>query len=383
MAEDSDAERTEEPTAKRERDARERGEVARSRELGTAAVMIVGSSALLAFGGGVSGAFARLMRSGLTLDRAVLSDPAAMSLQLGSAVVNAIIGILPLLAAVAAAAVLAPLALGGWVFSGQALVPDFGRLSPASGFGRIFGLGGFSELVKALLKFTVVGAIAVAVGMWLVRDTVALGSMPTETGIAHAARLLALGLLMMSSGLVVVAGVDAPFQWWMHRRRLKMTRDEVREEFKETDGRPEVKSRIRDLQRKVSKRRMMQAVPRADVVVTNPTHYAVALRYESSKMKAPRVVAKGRDLIALEIRRIAESANVPVFEAPVLARVLYGAAEIGREIPSGLYLAVAQVLSYVLQLKTLPAQRAARLRRPTPEVDPALRARFDRHGDAE
>jgi flagellar biosynthesis protein FlhB len=383
MAEDSDAERTEEPTAKRERDARERGEVARSRELGTAAVMIVGSAALLMFGGSFANAFARLMRGGLIVDRSVLSDPAAMGRHLGIASVEAIYGLLPFLGAVAGAAVLAPLALGGWVFSGQALVPNFGRLSPATGFGRIFGISGLSELVKAMLKFTVVGALAVAVGMWLVRDTIALGAMPTETGIAHAAHLLALGLLMMSTGLAVVAGVDAPFQWWYHRRKLKMTREEVREEFKETDGRPEVKSRIRDLQRKMSKRRMMQAVPRADVVVTNPTHYAVALRYEATRMRAPRVIAKGRDLIALEIRRIAESASVPVFEAPVLARVLYGAAEVGREIPSGLYLAVAQVLSYVLQLRTLPAQRAARLRRPTPEVDPGLRARYDRHGAAE
>jgi flagellar biosynthetic protein FlhB len=383
MAEDSDAERTEQPTAKRERDARERGEVARSRELGTAAVMIVGSAALVLFGGSFATAFARLMRGGLTLDRSALSDPGAMGHHLGVASVAALSGLVPFLGAVAAAAVLAPLALGGWVFSGQALVPDLARLSPARGFGRIFGISGLSELIKALLKFTVVGALAVAVGLWLVRDTVALGGMPTATGIGEAAHLLALGLLLMSTGLAVIAGVDAPLQWWLHHRKLKMTREEVREEFKETDGRPEVKSRIRDLQRKMSKRRMMQAVPRADVVVTNPTHFAVALRYEAARMRAPRVVAKGRDLVALEIRRIAEGASVPVFEAPVLARVLYGAAEIGREIPSGLYLAVAQVLSYVLQLRTLPAQRAARLRRPTPEVEPSLRARYDRHGAAE
>lgn len=383
MAEDSDADRSEQPTAKREREARERGEVARSRELGTAAVMIVGSAALLFGGGGFAQAFARLMRSGLSIDRGVLSDPGAMGHQLGTATVAAILDILPFLGAIAGAAVLAPLALGGWVFSAETLVPDFGRLSPANGLGRIFGVSGLAELVKALLKFTVTGALAVAAGLWLVRDTVALGSMPTETGIAHAAHLLALGLLLMSSGLLVIAAVDAPFQWWFHRRRLRMTREEVREEFKETEGRPEVKSRVREMQRKLSKRRMMQAVPRADVVVTNPTHYAVALRYEAARMKAPKVVAKGRDLVALEIRRIAEGARVPVFEAPVLARVLYGAAEIGREIPSGLYLAVAQVLSYVLQLKTLPAIRAARLRRPEPQVDEALRARYDRHGGAE
>ena len=377
MAEDSDAEKTEEPTTKRQTDARERGQVARSRELGTAAVMITGSAALVLGGGTFAGSFARLMHGGLVLDRGTLSDPDAMGRQLGLASVDALLVILPFLAAVIAAAVLAPLVLGGWVFSGQALVPDFGRLNPASGLGRIFGITGFAELVKALLKFSVVGVIAFAVGMWLVSDTVALGAMPTEPGIGHAVHLLALGLLLMSCGLAVVAAVDAPFQWWFHRRKLKMTREEVREESKETDGRPEVKTKIREMQRKLSKRRMMQDVPRADVVVTNPTHYAVALKYEAGKMRAPRVLAKGRDLIALEIRRIATGAGVPIFEAPVLARVLHGAAEVGREIPTGLYLAVAQVLSYVFQVRTLTPTRAARLKRPTPEVDPALRAKYD------
>ena len=213
--------------------------------------------------------------------------------------------------------------------------------------GRVFGLSGVSELVKALLKFVVVGAVAVAVGLWLARDAVSLGAMPVVPGMGRAVHLLALAMLLMSLGLVVVAAVDAPLQWWMVRRQLKMTRDEVREEFKETDCRPEVKSRIRELQRKLSKRRMMQAVPTADVVVTNPTHYAVALKYDAARMKAPRVLAKGRDLVEVEIRRRAEEARVPLFEAPALARVLYGSTEVGREIPAGLYLAVAQVLSYL------------------------------------
>ncbi len=382
MAEDSDAEKTEEPTSKRQTDARERGQVARSRELGTAAVMIVGSAALVLGGRSVAGSFAGVMRGGLMLERGVLNDTGAMGRHLGVAAVDSILIILPFLGAVAAAAVLAPLALGGWVFSGQALVPDFSRLNPVNGFGRIFGLSGLAELTKALLKFGVVGAIAVSVGLWLARDTVALGAMAPEPGIGHAAHLLTLGLLLMSAGLAVVAAVDAPFQWWYHRRQLRMTRDEVREESKETEGRPEVKSRIRDMQRKLSKRRMMQDVPRADVVITNPTHFAVALKYDPTRMKAPRVLAKGRDLIALEIRRTAQDAGVPLFEAPVLARVLYGSAEIGREIPTGLYLAVAQVLSYVFQVRTLNPTKAARLRKPFPEVDPVMRAKYDREAEA-
>jgi flagellar biosynthesis protein FlhB len=383
MASDAaDAEKTEQPTAKRLQEARERGQVARSKELGSAAVMIVGSGALLWGGGALAGGFGRLLRGGLSFDRAVLVDTSAMSHAIAVMAADAILIVLPFFAAVTAAAVIAPLGLGGWVFTAEAFAPDFNRLNPVTGFGRIFGLTGLSELVKALLKFVVVGAVAVWVGLWLARDAIALGAMPIVPGMGRAVHLLMLAMLLMSLGLVVVAAVDAPLQWWFVRRQLKMTRDEIREEFKETDGRPEVKARIRELQRKLSKRRMMQAVPAADVVVTNPTHYAVALKYDATRMKAPRVLAKGRDLLAVEIRRRAEDARVPLFEAPALARVLYGSTEVGREIPAGLYLAVAQVLSYLYQVKTLSAARAARLRRPSPEIDPALRARYDRGGPA-
>lgn len=375
---DSDAEKTEEPTAKRLRDARERGQIARSRELGTAAVMIAGSAVLLFAGGPMTAGVARTFASGLALDRAVLVDPASMGAALGAAVVGALLAIVPVLLACTAASIVAPLALGGWVFSGDALMPKFERLNPVSGLGRIFSLNGLSELVKALLKFVVVGAIATAIGWWLMRDMVALGALPTAAAIGRAAHLLALALLLMSCGLIVIAGVDAPFQWWNHHRQLKMTRDEVREEYKETDGRPEVKARIREMARKFAKKRMLQDVPRADVIVTNPTHFAVALKYDARRMRAPRVLAKGRDLVALEIRRIAAASRVPVFEAPPLARVLYASTEVGREIPNGLYLAVAQVLSYVYQLKSLTPTLAARLRRPVPTVDAALAAKYDR-----
>lgn len=375
---DSDAEKTEEPTAKRLREARERGQIARSRELGTAAVMIAGSAVLLLGGGPLASGIGKGFAGGLTLERALLVEPSAMIPALGAAVVAALVAILPVLLACTAASIVAPLALGGWVFSGDALMPKFERLNPVSGLGRIFSLTGLSELVKALLKFVVVGAIAAAVGWWLMRDTMALGTMPPPVAIGRAAHLLALALLLMSCGLIVIAAVDAPFQWWHHHRQLKMTRDEIREEYKQTDGRPEVKARIREMARKFSKRRMLQDVPRADVIVTNPTHFAVALKYDARRMRAPRVLAKGRDLVALEIRRVATASRVPIFEAPPLARVLYASTEIGREIPNGLYLAVAQVLSYVYQVRTLTPTLAARLRRPTPAVDAALAAKYDR-----
>jgi flagellar biosynthetic protein FlhB len=378
VAEENDQEKTEQPTPRRLQDARDKGQVARSRELGTAAVMVAGSALLLLGGAPLASGMGQLLKSGLALDRSALTDPAEMAPALGHAVVQSLLVVAPLLLAVIAASVIAPLALGGWIFSAQALAPKLDRLNPLSGLGRIFGVQGLSELVKALLKLLVVGAIAGVAGWWLLQDMLALGSMSAAAGIARAAWLLALALLLMSAGLIVVAAVDAPFQWWQHHRQLKMTREEVRQEFKETDGSPEVKSRVRELQRQHSRRRMMQDVPRADVVVANPTHYAVALKYDARRMRAPRVLAKGRDLVALEIRRLAEASRVPVFEAPPLARVLYGSTEVGREIPAGLYLAVAQVLSYVYQLRQLSPTLAARLRRPQPTVDPSLAARYDR-----
>jgi flagellar biosynthetic protein FlhB len=268
------------------------------------------------------------------------------------------------------AAVLAPLALGGWVFSPVAFAPQLSRLSPLAGLQRIFGLTGLVELGKALLKFVVVGAAAGAVTWWLMRDVVALGSMPIAAAMARGSHILALAFLLMSAALGLIAVVDAPYQWWSFRRNLKMTRQQVRDELKESEGRPEIKAKVRQLQQRYARRRMMLDVPRADVVIVNPEHYSVALKYDASSMRAPRVLAKGRDLVALEIRRIAREHGVPVFEAPPLARALYGSTEIGREIPSGLYVAVAQVLSYLYQLKSAAPAVKARLRRPVPDVGP-------------
>ncbi|MCZ8129762.1 MAG: flagellar biosynthesis protein FlhB [Steroidobacteraceae bacterium] len=378
---ENDAEKTEEPTPKRLQDAREKGQIARSRELGTAAVMLSGSALLLLGGAPMGEALMRLMADGLQLDRETLLAADAMSRVLAAMSLDALLIVTPLLLAVLVASVLAPVMLGGFIFSMQALAPQLSRLNPVAGLGRIFGLHGLMELVKALLKLLLVGVIAAFVGYWLMPDTVWLGAMPAAPAIGRAAYILALSLLLMSAALIVVAAIDAPFQWWHHRRQLKMTREEVREELKDTDGKPEVKSKLRETQQKLARRRMMLDVPRADVVVANPTHFAVALKYDARRMRAPRVLAKGRDLVALEIRRLAEANRVPVFEAPPLARVLYGSTEVGREIPAGLYLAVAQVLSYVYQIRQLSPTLAARLRRPDPQVDAELRARYDRFAD--
>lgn len=368
MAENTDRDqRTEQPTPKRLEDARQRGQVPRSRELAGTAVMVAGAATLLLAGRYLTGGLESVMRAGLAFDRTVLADPLAGIHAFNAAIVTAGIALAPLLGVVVLVALLAPLATGGFVFSGQALGPDFNRMNPLEGIKRVFGLQGLAELAKALAKFVVVGGTATLVIWWLLRHMLALADMPTARALAEATWLLGLAALLMSGALVLVAAVDVPFQVWSHRRNLRMTRQELLDELKQTEGRPEVRSRVRAAQRELARRRMMQDVPRADVVVTNPTHYAVALKYEPGRMRAPRVLAKGRDLVALEIRRVAAEHGVPLFEAPPLARALYSTTEIGRDIPSGLYLAVAQVLTYVYQLRATRGD-ASRVRRPVPEL---------------
>lgn len=368
MAEHEDRDqRTEQPTPKRLQDARRRGQVPRSREVAGTAVMVAGAGTLLFAGQFLGSGLARIMRGGFSIEGADLADPGAMIEAFAAAVSGAGLALAPLLAVVTVVAAAAPAALGGWVLSGEALGPDFNRLNPASGLKRVFGVQGMVELGKALGKFLVVGAAAAAVIWWMLGDMLALGAMPAPVAIGRGGWLLALATLLMSAALVVIAALDAPFQVWSHKRNLRMTRQELRDELKETEGRPEVKSRLRAAQREMARRRMMEEVPNSDVVVTNPTHYSVALRYEAGKMRAPRVVAKGRDLVALEIRRVARSSGVPVFEAPPLARAIYSTTELNREIPSGLYLAVAQVLTYVYQVKAA-GRDGWRLSRPEPRV---------------
>jgi flagellar biosynthetic protein FlhB len=284
--------------------------------------------------------------------------------------VQALIGTLPLLGVVLVAVLLASIALGGWNFSAAALVPDFTRLSPAAGFGRLLGLSGLTELGKALLKCLVVGGVCAAVIASLYGDVLALAHMAPRTAIGRGAHLVGGAFLTLCASLVLIALVDVPLQLFQFKRALRMTRQELREEFKEHNGRPETKQRIRQVQQQLARRRMMQQVPKADVVLVNPTHVAVALKYEPATMRAPRVIAKGADLIAQNIRRIAEEHRVPVFESPPLARALYRSTDLNREIPAGLYLAVAQVLSYIFRLRTLSPTLAARLKRPEPALGP-------------
>lgn len=370
MAETQDQERTEQPTQKRLDDARQKGNVPRSRELTMTAVMLAGAGALLGFGRTLGGSAAGDMRASLEMTRDALLAPDAMQSALLAASQSALVYVAPVLLLTFLAAMVAPLAIGGWNFSAKAIAPDFARLSPMQGLKRIFGLNGWVELVKALVKCLVVGGIGAVIVMSLLDDAIGIARMAPAAGIASAAHMVMMALLSLSAALAIIAAVDVPYQLWNHNRQLKMTRQEIRDELKETDGRPETKGRIRQLQQRLAQQRMMQAVPKADVVITNPTHYAVALKYDAKRMRAPRVVAKGADLVALAIRKLATENKVPVFEAPVLARALYGSTKLDREIPAGLYVAVAQILTYIYQLKHLSPQLAARMVKPSPQVGP-------------
>jgi len=285
----------------------------------------------------------------LILDAQTMHEPAQMIPRLADISIDALYVFSPLLALLLIAAVLPPFFLNSWVFSPQALVPNFGRLNPLSGLGRMFSWNSLMELGKAMLKAGLIGGAAVML-IWKERDEIfGLLSQPLEVGLAHAGHLVSFSFLMLVATLVLVVVADVPFQLWQHFDKLKMSKDEVKQEMKEMLGDPHVKGRIRSLQMQAARRRMMSAVPQANVIVTNPTHYAVALSYKTG-MGAPKVVAKGVGAIALKIREIAAEHAVPVLEAPPLARALYKHAELDAEIPATLYNAVAEVLAYIYQL---------------------------------
>lgn len=367
MAE-NEHDQTEQPTAKRLEDARKKGQVPRSQDLSAAAVMLVAGGALHFLGGYVGGQLHDLVRTSLSLTREQATDETFALSALGGASLHALLACAPILALTLLAALAAPLCLGGWNVSFETLAPNFTRLNPLTGFARMFSIRSLVELAKAFAKFMVIAIVAIYVLWQKSGELMSLGSEAVGMAVAHAASLAGYALVMLAGTVGLIAAADVPWQLWQHSRQLRMTRQEVRDERKESDGSPEVKGRIRNLQRQLARRRMMQDVPKADVVVVNPTHFAVALRYDELRMRAPVLVAKGTDLIAARIREIAAEHSVPIFEAPPLARALHRSVEIGGEIPGPLYVAVAQVLTYVYQLKT--ARSTGANPPPPPSIDP-------------
>jgi flagellar biosynthetic protein FlhB len=351
VSEESGQERTEKATPKRLKDARDKGQIARSRELNSAALVLLGAGGLWALGGHLGSVFIDLMRGGFTIDRAAALDPAALVSYLGAASGQALWALAPwlLLALVIAAA--APMLLGGFLLSAENLTPKFERLDPAKGLKRVFSAQGAVETGKALAKFLVLGGIAWLVVRQMAPALLALGSEPMPGAIVHALGLSAKAFFLTALGLLLIAAVDVPFQLWNHAKQLRMTRQDIKDEMKESEGRPEVRGRIRQRQQELSRRRMMQDIPKASVVITNPTHYAVALRYDVGADGAPRLVAKGADLVAQQIRAAAREHGVPILEQPPLARALFYTTKLGAEVPRELYTVVAQVLAWVYQLR--------------------------------
>lgn len=362
----SGQERTEEPTAKRLQDAKDKGQVARSRELNTTVILLVGASFLLFMGDRLGSGLNFLMKKGLVIERSWAFDAEILPYIFGEAMWSALILFLPFMLALVVAALMTPALMGGWSFSAKAMAPKFSKINPIKGLKRVFSLKGLMELVKALAKVLLVAGAATLLIMSLFGDLTALGSLGLKQAMAHAFNMLGWSLLVLSSVMILISAIDVPFQLWQHKKQLKMTKQEVKDEHKNTEGDPEVKGHIRKMQQEMAMRRMMDEVPSADVVVTNPTHFAVALRYEDSRMRAPIVVAKGVDLTAGRIREIAQEHNVPLFEAPPLARALFASTDLNSEIPDNLYLAVAQVLAYVFQLR---AKRKKGTQKPRPPGD--------------
>lgn len=364
MAEQEDAqEKTEEATPRRLEKAKEEGQIARSRELATTLILMGGSLGLWVLGGQLAKNFGDVMRYNLSFDRRAILDERLMFTQLGDSLFAVMQTLFLLLTIMFVLGVLANLLQGGWLLSGKPLMPRLERLNPIAGLKRMFSLKALVELFKAIAKFLLVALVAVFVLAGFESSLLDIGKQDLRPALAHASNVILWASLALAAVTILIAAVDVPFQQYDHRKNLRMTRQQVKDEMKDTEGRPEVKGRIRQLQRELAASRMMAEVPEADVVITNPEHYAVALRYDTSDLSgatgAPLLIAKGADQLALKIREIAYFHEVPIIESAMLARAIFYTTELDSEIPEKLYLAVAQVLAFIHQVRTRMRNRYA------------------------
>ena len=370
MANESDTgqEKTEQPTPKKLREAKQKGQVPRSKELNSMTSMVFGALGLLFMGAYMIEHISIFMHQGFVLSRAEVFSHAAVFEKFDAVLSEALTAIGPFLFLMVIVTIFTPLSIGGWAFSIEAMAFKADRIDPIAGMKRIFSARGLMELLKSMAKFFVVSLVAIIFLWSKADDFLGLGSQPLLMALQNGAWLIGLSFLVVSSTLILIAAIDVPFQLWDHAQKLKMTLQEVRDELKDTEGKPEVRSKVRQLQQEMAQRRMMEAVPEADVVITNPTHYAVALKYDHGSMAAPVVLAMGKDLIALKIREIAEFHEIEIFEAPPLARALYANCKLDQEIPAHLYFAVAQILAFVFQLRIARDQGTEMPLRPDPYI---------------
>lgn len=359
-------EKTEDPTGKKLSKAREEGQVPRSQELNSFLVLIAGSLCFLYFGHILLAYVTQVAESFFRVERELLKSPLAIVSQVEIAVYGFLKTVMKFLVAITLVSVASPILMGGWNFSFKALKPKFNKLNPISGLKRMVSLKSILNIFLSVGKFLLVAPVAVFMVAWYAPTLHGLPWTDVNYAMATAIEVLIWTFLMISSAIIVIVLIDVPYQLWNHNEQMKMTKQEVKQENKDTDGSPEAKRRVRQAQFEMAQQRMMEKVAEADVVITNPTHYAVALRYDQDNDYAPILLAKGQNLIALKIREIAQEHDIMVLEAPPLARSIYHTTEVNQEIPTGLYLAVAQVLAYVHQLR---AFRKGQSTRPTAPKD--------------
>ncbi|ARN66602.1 flagellar biosynthesis protein FlhB [Vibrio vulnificus] len=351
MAESDGQERTEEATPRRLQQAREKGQVARSKELASVSVLVIGAVSLMWFGESLARALFKAMGRLFSLSREEIFDPSKLFDIASGALSALLLPLLLILFALFVAAAIGSAGVGGISFSVEAATPKLSKMNPLSGIKRMFGLQSWVELIKSILKVALVTGVAIYLIQASQEDLIQLSLDVYPRNIFHALDILLNFVLLISCSLLIVVAIDIPFQIWQHADQLKMTKQEVKDEYKDTEGKPEVKGRIRMLQREAAQRRMMADVPTADVIVTNPEHFSVALRYKQNSDRAPVVVAKGTDHMAMKIREVAREHDISIVPAPPLARALYYSTELEQQIPDGLFTAVAQILAYVFQLK--------------------------------
>ncbi|WOB09829.1 EscU/YscU/HrcU family type III secretion system export apparatus switch protein [Piscinibacter gummiphilus] len=348
------------PASQRKLDkARKEGQVVRSRDLGHFAAIAVGGAAVVAAAPQITHWSGKLLTNGLRFNAAAVQSPEFMTQRLADLAMQMLLIVLPLGALMMIVALAASVFAGGWVWTFKPLMPNFGKLNPITGIPRIFSKQQLIDALKASLLALILGTIG---ALYLRANIDTFGgalTMALPAALSHAGTAIVGGMLLLLLALALFATVDVPLQKFLHAQRLKMSHQEMKQEQKETEGNVEVKAKARARMREMANKRMLAAIPNADLVVMNPTHYAVALKYDDAKMGAPKVVAKGADLMAFKIRDTARDSQVPVLQAPVLARALYAHAEVDREIPAALFSAVAQVLAYVYQLRAAIAGRVA------------------------
>ncbi len=349
MAEEQQGqEKTEEATPRKLQKAREEGQVARSRELNSVAIVTFGACAAIFVAPNLSQAMLDLTERLFTT---AADSHLQMTTVLGEAALDSIWAALPFCVVMFAAGVFSSIGVGGLVFAPKALQPKLERMSLIKGFGRMFSMKSLVELGKSIAKFVLISGVAIAVLSVSLNELLVLATKPIEAAIAAGVSYVGWALLLIGVALIVVAAIDVPFQIHQHKKQLKMTKQEVKDELKDSEGKPEVKAKLRALQQQVAQRKMLEDVPNADVVITNPEHFSVAVKYDAAAMVAPILVAKGVDHMAFRIREIADQHDVPQVQMPPLARAIYYNTEAGEEIPEALYVAVAQVLAYVYQLE--------------------------------